>query len=685
MRRIQRLLLGVVATAAVIFAAESGYSLFEKGLAKERADADLRGAIKFYEQVVREHSRDRKLAAQALVRMGQCYEKLGDAEARKAYERVVREFGDQKEAVVEAQRYLTKKSGQGEDGSFKAWRILEKEAVFAGPPSRDGRYMPWYDTYYYSDVASHGNLMVRNMKTGELRFITNEKSHWASYVEWAVISPDNTRIAYTFVHDDGSDVFIANLDGTGQRMIWKRETQSDYAYVTGWMPDGKSIVCLIIPDKQPGHLGVINVESGSVRTLAPVQNVRFYASLSPDGRYAAVVTRPERGEQSRQNDNDMVLVDIKTGDQTRLAMSPGDIRYPVFAPDSSAILFVSSRRGGEQDLYAIRLRNGKALGPEEPVKVGMGGATPAGFTADGVLYYSQSTRLQDIYSLSYDAAAGTTPKEPVKIVTRMPGAVRRPKYSPDGKKLLYARGLATSPLTLVVRDLASGEEREIPTDLPSGAMAEWMPDSRRVLLRGKELFFLDVETGTKTLLRMDDKFEGRRIGRVIPTPDPNTLIFSTEHGIGAKVVEYKIDSRATRVLYEAPQSSVFEVNARAVSPDGRWLVVFENESKENWKALMVMPLGGGQPRDLLRERGPFIGSVAWTPDSKDLLVAGTFLGEPLAIWRFPAIEGGQPKRLIKLDTIWTEMSLHPDGRMLVFDSGWSEKSLWAATNVLPAH
>jgi hypothetical protein len=32
--------------------------------------------------------------------MGQCYEKLGGAEARKTYERVMPEFADQKEAVA---------------------------------------------------------------------------------------------------------------------------------------------------------------------------------------------------------------------------------------------------------------------------------------------------------------------------------------------------------------------------------------------------------------------------------------------------------------------------------------------------------------------------------------------------------------------------------------------------------
>src|SRR5689334_3445004 len=71
---------------------------------KESVEGDLKSAIEMYRKVAQ--SGNRAVAAQALVRMGQCYEKLGDVEARKAYERVVREFGDQQEAVRQARNRL---------------------------------------------------------------------------------------------------------------------------------------------------------------------------------------------------------------------------------------------------------------------------------------------------------------------------------------------------------------------------------------------------------------------------------------------------------------------------------------------------------------------------------------------------------------------------------------------------
>jgi tetratricopeptide (TPR) repeat protein len=79
--------------------AQSGYDLFQKALATERADGDLREAIRLYQRVVDGAKDDRGLAARALVRMAECHRKLGDGDARRLYERVLREYFDQSTEV----------------------------------------------------------------------------------------------------------------------------------------------------------------------------------------------------------------------------------------------------------------------------------------------------------------------------------------------------------------------------------------------------------------------------------------------------------------------------------------------------------------------------------------------------------------------------------------------------------
>ena len=69
-------------------ALQSGYDLFQKALMLERADGKLQEAIALYQKVVNE-SQDESLAAKAQLQIGVCYEKLGQTEARAAYQKVI--------------------------------------------------------------------------------------------------------------------------------------------------------------------------------------------------------------------------------------------------------------------------------------------------------------------------------------------------------------------------------------------------------------------------------------------------------------------------------------------------------------------------------------------------------------------------------------------------------------------
>src|SRR5262245_24345913 len=100
------LLYGSLLCAAFLYAAESGNDLFQKGLTKERTEADFRWAIKLYERVFKENSKDRKLAALALFRMGECQQALGSGDARKTFERIVNDYSDQLDVVTQAKARL---------------------------------------------------------------------------------------------------------------------------------------------------------------------------------------------------------------------------------------------------------------------------------------------------------------------------------------------------------------------------------------------------------------------------------------------------------------------------------------------------------------------------------------------------------------------------------------------------
>ena len=83
------MIVSVAAALAVSAAAQKSPEVaMRAAMETETIKGDLKGAIEQYKKVAQ--SGNRGLAAQALVRMAECYQKLGDSESRNIYARVVR-------------------------------------------------------------------------------------------------------------------------------------------------------------------------------------------------------------------------------------------------------------------------------------------------------------------------------------------------------------------------------------------------------------------------------------------------------------------------------------------------------------------------------------------------------------------------------------------------------------------
>jgi tetratricopeptide (TPR) repeat protein len=82
-------------------------SAIQRGLFEEEANQNLGAAIQAYQAVANQFDKDRKLAATAIFRLGECYRKQGNTnEAAAQYERVLREFTDQPTLVTLSRQYL---------------------------------------------------------------------------------------------------------------------------------------------------------------------------------------------------------------------------------------------------------------------------------------------------------------------------------------------------------------------------------------------------------------------------------------------------------------------------------------------------------------------------------------------------------------------------------------------------
>jgi len=86
----------VTVTGFATAATNDPTAVLQRGLFEEEANHNLNAAIQAYESVVAQFDQDRKLAATAVFRLGECYRRQGNTNGAAAqYERVLREFGDQ--------------------------------------------------------------------------------------------------------------------------------------------------------------------------------------------------------------------------------------------------------------------------------------------------------------------------------------------------------------------------------------------------------------------------------------------------------------------------------------------------------------------------------------------------------------------------------------------------------------
>lgn len=120
--------------------AQSASDLFQRALRVERVEGDLDEAIQLYRQVV--ELDDRPLAARALLRIAESYERMGREGAEEAYRRLVSEFADQTDEADAARSRLAALTRVARDasavGTDRAGDDRTTTATFRSGPKTTG-------------------------------------------------------------------------------------------------------------------------------------------------------------------------------------------------------------------------------------------------------------------------------------------------------------------------------------------------------------------------------------------------------------------------------------------------------------------------------------------------------------------------------------------------------------------
>ncbi len=560
--------------------------------------------------------------------------------------------------------------------------------------SADGRYLTFLDWL-------SGEVMVREVATGRSERVTHEGS-WEPYAgaQSAAISPDGRKVAYLWYQHGAPIPFELRVIERGEResRLLFRSEDCGYLLPLAWLPGREEVLFTCFRNNGAQAVMQLSVPERSSRVIKemdpseyPLGPSGFFLdrgpAVSPNGRYVAY-SSPKTAESDV---SDIMVLDLETARTQPLVRHPANDFALGWSPDGRYVLFASDR-SGTLGAWLQPVDHGRAAGEPVLIKPELWRVVPIGFTEDGAFFYGQNLESNKLYTMTLDLESNRVLATPTLVSGDHIAHEISPDWSPDGRYLAYvtyhraAVGLRLSRPFLVIKDLETGDTREIKPETTVGRI-RWHPSGRHLLAIGEEgVFMVSMETGETELV---PAFEGVAMRRVVGW-SPDGAHFFYEGGSGQRdpgIYALHVETGEEALLHAD------DVNRYpALSPDGRYIAFAAEDSGE--PALVVVPGTGGDPRVVARFGGsdpaPDISEIrgmAWSSDGNAILYlrvdeAGR------GLWKVSA-KGGDPDR-IELPAGWPhelisarELRIHPDGQRLVFNMVRGHSEVWIMEKFLP--
>ena len=665
------LLAGFLATAQ-----KTPDSMLGAALHQEEVQGDLKGAIAAYQNVLAAPGVSRRTVAEALLHLGQCYEKLGNADSRKAYERVVREYADQKDAAATARARLAAQGASTPGGNTR--QVWTKSGGFPyGPVSPDGRYVAFTSRGTY--------LAVHDLITGADLTLTNTLNP-GERLGRPVFSPDARQIGYTWIGKEESELRVIELNGKSpSRVLFKSDDIQGFG-CEDWSPDGKWIALQLSRKDRTRQLGVISTVDGKLRVLKSVDwagSTKVY--FSPDSRYLAFDLLPNENSKGR----DIFVIAVDGSLEAPAVTHPANDRVAGWTPDGKHLLFMSDRNG-RSALWSLPFESGKPQANPKMLRADFadGDDSYLGPARNGKLYFSALGGGVRVSIASVDLDSGKSSPATMEQFTN--GIY--PAWSPDGKYLAYASYENNDANTfLTIYSVETGQRRELRSGLKYPTWPSWSPDSRSLMVPAADakgrwgIFRIDAQTAEVQPIATIGPEED---GMITPQwlPDGNGIVYERgrKSGGDSVIVSRELSSGKESEIVRGKRLPNQQVSTRgfAVSPDGQLLAYLTSNGTTAHTSIMLIPLTGGQPRELLKlSEKVYLGG--WTPDGQSLLYSTNASGGRAEAWLLPVHGSGQ-RKLDLGERFTTELQMHPDGKRIAFwSNNQTAEQIWVLENFLP--
>jgi Tol biopolymer transport system component len=420
-----------------------------------------------------------------------------------------------------------------------------------------------------------------------------------SYPSW---SPDGQRIAYLGVDSThppaSSDVSVVDLTTGSTTVLWP-----GVDFLPVWSPDGSHIAGV---DAISDGLVVMRADGTDRRMIVPISGA---FSWSPDGKRIAYATYDGRLR--------VATVDGATKDT--IVGKQDSIGNVLWSPDGRSIAFTAAQPQGGRAAEVLSLANGSAHTVAKPQD------EPLAWSPDSkslALFRAPADTAQQIVVASADGRSvrQITHEDPTSgIANALPG----PVLTWSRTNTLFFQHVAGSDLELMSINSNGTALRQLTNNHVDDQSPAWSPDGRRIAFarnvatRSSPRFATFVmDASGRNAHRVTPASRRQQEGNPTWSPDGKRIAFF-ETGVG--LVTIGTDGHRRRLI--APRAYGTKLDW---SPNGRQFTFTALDPTAQTvdgllgELVMVMSATGAKPHAITQGAQP-----AWSPDSKRIVFVHT--------------------------------------------------------------
>ena len=466
----------------------------------------------------------------------------------------------------------------------------------------------------FTAAESQEEVWSLPLPAGSPRRVGNLKGQDAA---WA---PDGKHIVYSAAHD----IFSCNAEGANCKKLVTAPGSPGWMR---WSPDGKVLRFSSYDSKvMSSSLWEVSHDGMNLHAVLPnwTQGSVCCGSWTPDGRYFVFqAMHNERSDIWAMREGGGLL---HKSAPVQLTAGPLSFVTPVPSHDGNKLFSLGIRYRGELVRYDERAKEFVPF---------LGGMSVDGvtFSKDGKQVAYTAFPRGDLWRAKAD---GTQKLQ----LTFLPMRAFRPRWSPDGKKLLFSGVLPGSPSKIYTVDANGGVPEPVDSSDANEFAPDWSPQGDAMVYGGLQGYM--TPDYTRQPLRIFD-LKSRQTsglpgseGFTFPRWSPDGRYIAALTNGADKMMLYDFSSKQWQVAADFPVASP------AWSKDGEYLFVFKtNVSKTGFVRIRmsdrrlepVADLGGLGPGSEM------IGGSWWsdiTPDNSPMVLRDRGSSEIYALqWELP--------------------------------------------------